>query len=422
MQTELPNDYYPLLAGYYDESDFEAYRSMWRTFRELPEFSRNLLTSEELPLALKALADRFGFDQSTTAFVSVLVRKVIFREWDEEQAKAELAAWCQEFDKINTPRCEEILEVVKKDILTIVPKEEEKPGEIETRVTTRLALLEALSQYPQLGQQTITETRIKLKSSAELVRGSIINWLKCYREELGVGYHDAMLRGQFLFRSQNGLRLTNEERGHIEILLRSIEDREAVEIDTVHQALIFPPYSGPKNPQPEEEKAPIPNIPFISPAAAPVLMPAQLREKSVTSVDMPVKETFHQSLGETGSLHVLSKNQLSPLNQTIGTLHFSSKHVLPVEKEIPFSAQGGHKNAETIPSRNINTTVSSLANSELDKAHPGEVTSIPTATVATNSNTVSRPAPAPKRNVNRNYIPTPFRIDPIQREQPEKES
>ncbi len=414
MQTELPNEFYPLLAGYYDESDFEAYRSMWRAFRELPEFSRNLLTSEELPLALKALSERFGFDQSTTAFVSVLVRKLIFREWDETQSRAELVAWCQEFDTKNTSRCEEILEVIKSDVLTIVPKEEEKAGEEDAPVTIRMTLLEALSKYPQLGQQTITETRIKLKTSTELVRGSLINWLKCYREELGVGYHDAILRGQFLFRSQNGLRLTGEEHGRIEILLRSIEDREAVEIDTVHQVLIFPPVLGSKNPQSEQEKSLVSKAPLapLAPIAPPLPMPVPMKEKQIVSIVPPEKEIPRPVLGETGSLHVLNKAQFSPSNQTLGMLHFSSKHVLPVEKEIQSYNQETAKNSGPLLSGKTDVSVSPV---------PPVASTVQMDTASPVVNNPPHPAPAPKRDVNLNYIPKPYRIDPTHRDLPERE-
>ena len=112
MPIELPNEFYPLLADY-DPSDLQSYRSVWMAFRELPEFSRNLLTSDELPLALRDLSIKFDFAQSTTMFVSVMVRKMIFREWDEEQSRAELVAWCQEFDPKNTSRSDEILAAVK---------------------------------------------------------------------------------------------------------------------------------------------------------------------------------------------------------------------------------------------------------------------------------------------------------------------
>lgn len=408
--ASLPNEFYPLLADY-DPSDISAYQLVWATFREMPEFSRKLLTSDELPYALKDFSEKFSLTQSTAAFISVMVRKIIFQEWDEAQSQLELTAWCQEFDSKNTSRVDEILEAVKRDILTIVPSEEGIAGETEKIVTVRMTLLEALSQYPQLGQQTITETRIKLKTSTELVRGSLINWLKCYREELGVGYHDAILRGQFLFRSQNGLRLTSEEHGRIEILLRSIEDREVVEIDTVHQILIFPPAPSPKSPPLEQEKSLVLKAP-LAPAAPPMPMPVQMREKQAVSITTPEKEISHSALGETGSLHVLNKAQFSPSNQTLGTLHFSSKHVLPVEKEIQSHNQETTKNSGPLLSGKADVPVSLV---------PPVASTVQMETASPVVNNLPHPAPAPKRDVNLDYIPKPYRIDPTQRDLPERE-
>lgn len=408
--ASLPNEFYPLLADY-DPSDISAYQLVWATFREMPEFSRKLLTSDELPYALKDFSEKFSLTQSTAAFISVMVRKIIFQEWDEAQSQLELTAWCQEFDSKNTSRVDEILEAVKRDILTIVPSEEGIAGETEKIVTVRMTLLEALSQYPQLGQQTITETRIKLKTSTELVRGSLINWLKCYREELGVGYHDAILRGQFLFRSQNGLRLTSEEHGRIEILLRSIEDREVVEIDTVHQILIFPPAPSPKSSPLEQEKLLVSKAP-LAPAAPPMPMPVQMREKQAVSITTPEKEISHSALGETGSLHVLNKAQFSPSNQTLGTLHFSSKHVLPVEKEIQSHNQETTKNSGPLLSGKADVPVSLV---------PPVASTVQMETASPVVNNLPHPAPAPKRDVNLDYIPKPYRIDPTQRDLPERE-
>lgn len=389
MSTELPNEFYPLLADY-DPSDLQSYRAVWASFRGLPEFSRKLLTSGELPIALKDLSVKFDFAQPTTMFVSVMVRKIIFREWDDEQSRMELIAWCQEFDPKNTSRSDEILAAVKKDILTITPQEE-KIAE-EKGVTMRMTLLEALSRYPQLGQQAITETRVKLRASVEPVRGSLINWLKCYREELGVGYHDAMLRGQFLFRSQNGMKLTDEERGRIEVLLRSIEDREAVEIDTEHQSLLFPFYPGSKNQQATSKGVPYSFGRSPISAVAPVVGASGESTTALSPGILQPKEASDQISGEAGvNAYALGSSQFSSSQQTLGTLHFSSNHVLPVEKEI--------RSAGETP----------IISPDSRKAVP----SVPGA--------VPRPLLAPKRSLNLSYIPKPFHIDPSKREQPEKD-
>lgn len=416
MSIELPNEFHPLLADY-DPSDLQSYQAVWATFRGLPEFSRNLLTSDELPLALRDLSVKFDFTRPMIMFVSVMVRKIVFREWGEDRSRAELTAWCREFDPKNASRSDEILEAVKKDVLTIIPRGEEST-EGEKRSVARMTLLEALSQYSQLGQQTITETRIKLKASVEPVRGSLINWLKCYREELGVGYHDAMLRGQFLFRSQNGAKLTDEERERIEILLRSIEDREIVAIDTEHQTLVFPSPSGPKGLR-ENRKTVTAPVPGFVPERSSVDTPMTPSSGASQEKAPPARTS-----GEVGSMHVSNGSQFSPSQQTIGTLHFSSKHVLPVEKEIG-SKRGGILSDET---RGVSLSGKSDIGLPASSGFRKVVSSVPQpqpagpgVTVSPVSGIVLHPAPAPKRDSSPNYIPKPFRIDPMKREQPEKE-
>ncbi|MBP7811398.1 MAG: hypothetical protein KA054_00980 [Candidatus Moranbacteria bacterium] len=405
MSIELPNEFHPLLADY-DPSDLQSYQAVWGAFRGLPEFSRNLLTSDELPRALKDLSVKFDFAQSTIMFVSVMVRKMIFREWDEERSQAELSAWCREFDSKNANHFQEIFVAVKNDILTIIPRKEEESAEVEKRETVQTTILEALSQYPQLGQQTITETRIKLKTSVELVRGSLINWLKYYRDELGVGYHDAMLRGQFLFRSQNGIKLTNEERSRIGILLRSIEDRELIEIDTEHQVLVFPPYFGPEVLSSEQKETSVPTV-----SAVP------MKEGGfISSPEISRAEVLGQKLGETGAAHVLSHVHPSPPRQVSGTLHFSSNHVFPVEKEFGFDEEISE--IAPNPSPSVSGKPMIHASSDPEKSVSRPLGANVTGPV---QGAMTRPVmPAPKRNVNVNYIPMPFRIDPMRREQPEE--
>jgi hypothetical protein len=62
--------------------------------------------------------------------------------------------------------------------------------------TVRLPLLKAMSEYRHLSEQPITNEKIKLKSSPEPVRPSLGNWLRSYREEIGIGFQV----GQYLMK------------------------------------------------------------------------------------------------------------------------------------------------------------------------------------------------------------------------------
>jgi hypothetical protein len=103
----------------------------------------------------------------------------------------------------------------------------------------KLTLLKALSKYSDIGSQVITTDRVKLKGQTEPVRGSITNWLKVYRDELGIGRHDAVTRAQFLYESINTKKLPPEDREKVHALVRSLEDEELLAIDIKTRSLIF---------------------------------------------------------------------------------------------------------------------------------------------------------------------------------------
>lgn len=390
----------------YDPRDRAACSALWKQFRELPLLTRNLLTSAELPQAIDALAKEFSLNDSSVMFVSVMVRRMLFKEWDDEACVAKLAAWCQDVDAGNAGKAADIVSAVKNHVLSIVPKEEADEVEEGQHQRIRVALLEALSKFPQLGQQTVTETRVKLKASAEPARGSLLNWIKCYREELGVGYHDSVVRGQFLFRSQNGSRLSDGERERISLLLRSIEDGETLLIDADRQEIIFP----------EEAPVAVQEGLVGAPNRMPQFDPAHEALSAANTAATAGKKTLpferdafviaphDRTLGEqnivrrvdpeeftapsaTGPMRVVKPVQAAapraPQAPQAGTLSFSSKHVLPAEKDLLVQSDV-----------------------EPEAAQPTVVAPI-------------EPPRAPKRDPS--HIPNPFRIDPVSNDRLDKE-
>ncbi len=415
MPNELARQYFPLLADY-DALPIESYHEVWRTLRQLPVFSHRLLTSDELPQAIKVLADQFHLNEESTILVSVAVRKLVFREWELEQCEKEMSDAFQRVDVSNVNRVQEIVAAIKKDVLTVVPRDTEyESDDTEKPVVERLMILDALSKYPQLGQQTVTNTRIKLKASVELVRGSLLNWLKCYREELGVGYHDTVLRGQFIFRSQNGLRLLDTERERIGLILRAIEDREKVDIDVVHQIILFPtsmvteraPLSSEREDSVFEVTSRFHAMPRVSPVApSGGLFASQMVKIPERHELLPTSASVYP----IGSSHVVEpENQSVNVPSTSGTLQFSSKHVLPNERESLWKHAGQEP---TLALNEFSATESSppfQSSSRFGDSVPTE-----TPAVALPDRASVRPPTAPKRSLDYGYIPRASRIDPAE--------
>ena len=87
----------------------------------------------------------------------------------------------------------------------------------------RVPVLKALADYSNLGNQNISNNRIRIKSQPEPVRGSLYNWIKYYRDELGIGQHSTVELGQVLFRSENGKSLNALERERVNLSLKYVE-------------------------------------------------------------------------------------------------------------------------------------------------------------------------------------------------------
>lgn len=230
-----------------------------------------------------------------------------------------------------------------------------------------LPLLPAISKYNQLAQQPITREKIRVRSQVEPVRPTLMNWLKYYRSELGIGYHDSVQRGEFLYRSENGRRLSDEERERLSLILKSIEEEYPLQIDTVRSEIVFPEQnrttqvSGTKrlNRSPvlpaQSFQPPVrPELKRPSPLEIPVAKPlsfhqgglprsyaARESERPVDTWKTPQIQKTEQPLPKPAFKEMLeiqgmkpapawkiSAPQVSPQNLT-----FSSPHVFPAERE-----------------------------------------------------------------------------------------
>ncbi len=282
------------------------------------------------------------------------------------------------------------LEEAKRMVFELEPWLLEKDGEAEEeRVLIaasreKLALVPALGKYPRLGEQQVTKERIKVGGHPDPVRPTLSNWIRVYRDELGVGYHEPMERGKFLFDSVNGKRLSAEDRERLNLVLRSIEENVPLDIDSAKPEIVFPEAepvrsaSSARNPimsaprpavparAPEPSRpvaaAPLPSrfVPPTTPVAAVPAPPrpaAPLPDWEYPSVPMavpferrPVPETPVPPVAPVAPVAVAPplppKAPPAPKRQpptfapappenlpVSGNLSFSSGHSLPIESE-----------------------------------------------------------------------------------------
>ncbi len=307
--------YFPMLVSNHGTADLEAAgvnEGEWVKLRNLSPEKNQVLLSEELPYKLKNLQEVFHVDDLILGNISLSVRKLFFGELRIATFESNIRSML-EAKGGDASQSKAISDFIQNEILTIKPKpkvEETIESEQKSQaVTVKLPLLQALSKYEQLGNQLITQERIKIKSQTEPVRPSLLYWIKYYRDELGIGHHDSVQRGNFLFRSENGKHLSGEERERVNLVLKSVEENIPMDIDTDHSEIIFPAFEAPTRP-------------------APV--------RPVTSVAQPFRVENNPNGSNNPALSfghsAMTQASVSKEASQTGTLSFTSKHVFPAEK------------------------------------------------------------------------------------------
>jgi hypothetical protein len=235
-----------------------------------------------------------------------------------------------------------------------------------------LALGKALEKYPNLGEQAVTLNLLKIQGSLALVKPSIKNWINDYHSALGSGKHSTIDRGNYLFHSENGKRLTPGERQKVSLVLKSLDEESLLEIDGDAQQIIFKltvetpvqnnnfPAQQPTAPvMPRATHQSAPNIE----SAPEDVAQARIRQSLDFSKNVaPRKENEGPKLTfedanyaeqlrtriKTGSVQspIKEKNELP--GQSEGNLRFSSAQELPAEKELT-----SQQRSVTLPTHSI---------------------------------------------------------------------
>lgn len=237
-QEEIDSRYYPMLA-FEGESASTSLREAWGVYKTLPPETRKKLVSSALPVRLRSLAGDFSVKGSDLVRMSGVIRELFF-------SRKTVAAAAEEIASFSGADKGKLGEFIEQNVLTVEPDPETVSAPTEgpaLAASEKLPLLAALSKYSRLSEQQISRDKIRIKSQPEPVRPSLVNWLRSYRDELGVGYHDPVLRAKFLFNSPNCKSLSSEERERLNLILRSVEDNVPLDIDVRKMEIVFPSFS-----------------------------------------------------------------------------------------------------------------------------------------------------------------------------------
>lgn len=136
-------------------------------------------------------------------------------------------------------------------------EEEEIRQKIRAAQLEKLPIEEALKQYPEIGEQLISEKQIRLKTFPEPVRPSIKNWISDYIFNVGVNNRSPFVRGEYLFHSQNGRELSPKEREQLALIFKSFEEKIPLDINSRLKMVVFTAPVTPKQTPPEKKAFPI---------------------------------------------------------------------------------------------------------------------------------------------------------------------
>ncbi|QQS21027.1 MAG: hypothetical protein IPL87_00515 [Candidatus Moraniibacteriota bacterium] len=161
-------------------------------------------------------------------------------------------------------------------------------NENQTVKTESLPLLDAMAKYQRLSEQTVTEDRIIVKGESGPVRGSLRNWVRHYRDVLGIRKHSSMDRGQFLFQGENTKRLNAPDREKLSLLFRSLDENIPVTIDKERQEIVFPAF--------EEKPSDNARATSVTPRASSEVIGTSFRPKEVfPTASSPIKKALEWS-------------------------------------------------------------------------------------------------------------------------------
>lgn len=332
---KLSDAYYPMLV-FTDGDAPEVQVAMWEKFRTLDTARKNILTSAEVAAKVRELEARFQLQEVGAAVVSLAIRKMFFGELDAAAAEAKIASALASSGGGDPVHAKRIVEAIQNEVSMIVPApepviEDEPLVQRPSGATVKLPLLKAMSEYPRLSEQMLTEEKIRLKGGAEPVRPSLGNWLKSYREELGVGVHEPVQRGNFLFQSQNGKGLSNIDRARMNLVLKSIEENFPLEIDPVQQVIVFPRTGDASMELAQVKARPMSRIIRPRGLSDPGTMPSAPAMPQQAATKPSPLESFKP---------LFAKSAAPEKNVSGETLHFSTGHVLPAEREASGAADG----------------------------------------------------------------------------------
>jgi hypothetical protein len=225
--------YYPILVATSGDTK-ETVMSKWDKFDSLSEEVKEKVSSKNTALKIRDLRMFFKLNSMQTASISRAICNYYFSEVKLE----DFPVIFQREMGIDFEKSKQIANRVIRNII-----EDKSIEETHQKSLVKLSLSQALKEYPKLENQQITNDFLKLHYSEFPSRPTIKNWITDYYQNLGVGNHGIMERGNFLYHSENCKKLTSVERQKLALIFKSLSENMPLAIDAEKQQIVFPEIS-----------------------------------------------------------------------------------------------------------------------------------------------------------------------------------
>lgn len=288
-----------------DDETFSQVSNRQSIFITLPDEIREKLSSLETGRKIEEIGKKYSLSLLETATLARAVRCYYFKKINQSEISEFVLS---ELKNLDSRSAQEISNSIVESIIN----SSQTAQNFNKTAIEQLPIPEAVRIYPEINEQLITSQPIRMKNYPEAVRPSIKNWIADYTFQLGYDHHDSIMRGNFIFKSENGKNLTQNDRRRLSEILKSFDEKSPLSVDPATKQIVFPALQERKSPERQS----------FSPSLAKIQSNTVNLKESAPVAPLPQKDTFFPSQ-KTGTKPAESKESID----------FSSPQKLPVEKE-----------------------------------------------------------------------------------------
>ena len=100
-------------------------------------------------------------------------------------------------------------------------------------------ILELINKFPELGNQKITNSSIRLTSAPFSTTPTLSNWIDFYYKECGKGNHSVQNRDDFIERIKMSQSLSPEEIKNLSLIFKSLDEKTFLPYDNLKKQILF---------------------------------------------------------------------------------------------------------------------------------------------------------------------------------------